>query len=216
MNKALRRQKEYWDRQVSQFDAIYSHRKGYLGNLLDRLLRWDMYERFNYTMRQSQPVQGRRFLDVGCGTGRYSLEYALQGAALVVGIDVSENMIATSSERAKELNVTGTTRFMQADLLSYNPDSPFHVCVGIGLFDYIRDPLPVMKKMRDSVEDKVIMSFPTIWTWKAAARKLQLSMKGCEVFFYTESSLRRLLKEAGFSSCTLEKIGQLYCVTALR
>ena len=214
MNNELTKQKEYWDKAVEDFDAIYSKEKNPAGIIMDRLVRWDMYKRFEYTMAHSEPIPGRSFLDVGCGTGRYSLEYALKGASLVVGLDVSEKMISTCIQRAHELGFSPVTRFIQTDLLDYLPEALFDVCIGIGLFDYIQDPLPVMKKMAASVTDRVIMSFPTIWTWKAPVRKIWLGSRGCGVYFYKKGDVENLVRAAGFAGYTIEKVGQLYCVTA--
>lgn len=216
MNEDLKRQKDYWDKEVAAFDAIYSHDKGFLGNLADRLLRWDMYKRFEYTMANSEPIERRTFLDVGCGTGRYSLEYARRKARLVVGLDISTEMVKTCTERAKSLGFSGCTRFVHGHLLGLEPDELFDVTIGIGLFDYIKDPLPVVRKMADVSRDRVIISFPTVWTWKAPVRKVRLSMGNCDVFFYTKAHVSRLMTEAGFKRFDIEKIGQLYCVTGYR
>jgi SAM-dependent methyltransferase len=215
MSDRLLRQKRYWDSAVDEFDAIYSHDKGFVGNLLDRLVRWDMYRRFEYTMLNSEPIDGHSFLDVGCGTGRYALEFARRGARMVVGLDISPNMAGVCEERAASLGLKERTRFVVTDLLGYSPTEPADVTIGIGLFDYIKDPVPVLRKMRESARDRVIVTFPTLWTWKAPVRKLNLSARGCDVFFFTRTAVTGYIKAAGFRDFTIEKIGQLYCVTAL-
>jgi SAM-dependent methyltransferase len=45
---------------------------------------------------------GKKVLDIGCGTGRYALAFAEAGAE-VVGIDISENMIAYANENVQEM-----------------------------------------------------------------------------------------------------------------
>ena len=92
MTKELHEQEKFWDREINNFDSIYSHKKGAFENWLDRTFRWDMYERYKYTLEQCEPVKGRTFLDVGCGTGQYSLELARRNASLVCGLDISSNM----------------------------------------------------------------------------------------------------------------------------
>ena len=50
-----------------------------------------------YSMRRAiGDVTGVRVLDLGCGTGVYTRRYAEWGAARVVGIDISEGMLATA------------------------------------------------------------------------------------------------------------------------
>ncbi|MCF3981592.1 class I SAM-dependent methyltransferase, partial [Pseudomonas aeruginosa] len=46
------------------------------------------------------PLQGRSLLDLGCGFGWHCRYAAEQGAARVVGVDLSENML----RRAAEIN----------------------------------------------------------------------------------------------------------------
>jgi ubiquinone/menaquinone biosynthesis C-methylase UbiE len=214
VNEELTRQKEYWDSTVDDFDSIYSHGKSKFSNWIDATFRWDMYTRYEYTLKHSEPITGRAFLDVGCGTGRYALEYARRGAGRVVGIDIATRMVEVCAARAREEHLDDRCNFLQSDLLPYSPGAKFDVVIGIGLFDYIRDALPVMTKMHDVVSDRAIMSLPRLWTWRAPVRKVRLALKGCAVYFYTQERIDALLKQAGFSRYELEQIGQLYCITA--
>ena len=214
MSEDLVKQKDYWDAEVAEFDSIYSHGKGRLDNWIDATFRWDMYARFDYTMLHSEPISGRSFLEVGCGTGRYALEYARRGAGRVVGIDIAAKMVAVCETRARAAGVQDRCSFAHSHLLAYAPEARFNVCIGIGLFDYIHDPLPVIAKMRQVVDDRAIMSLPRFWTWRAPVRKVRLALRGCPVFFYTKERIDTLLKQAGFARYELEQVGQLYCVTA--
>jgi cyclopropane fatty-acyl-phospholipid synthase-like methyltransferase len=213
-NGALARQKQYWDRQANDFDSIYSRAKSPVGILIDSLFRRDMYQRFDYTLRHAEPIAGRTFLDVGCGTGWYSLELARRYAKRVVGLDISKVMTEICRRRALEEHLDDRTSFVQTDLLEYRPHTDFDVGIGIGLFDYIRDPLPVLAGLRECCRDRAIMSFPRLWTWRAPVRKIRLGMRNCDVYFYTLARIAALLKAAGFHAYTFEKLGQLYCVTA--
>ena len=214
MSQELAQQSRYWDEHLGDFDAIYSHHKGRVSVLLDVLFRWDMYGRFDYTMRNAEPLAGRTVLDVGCGTGRYALDFARRNARHVVGLDISEQMIRTCEARAHEARMSDRCSLVHTDLLAYRPDRTFDVSIGIGLFDYIRDPLPVLKKMRECTQDRAIASFPRRWTWRAPVRKVRLGLQHCSVYFYARGDIERLVREAGFAGCRMERIGQLYCVTA--
>jgi SAM-dependent methyltransferase len=171
-----------------------------------------MYGRFAFTISHCEPIAGREFLDVGCGNALYSKELAIKGAAKVVGIDISEVMINLSRAAAQSAGVQDRCSFIQTDLLNYTPDTSFDVSIGIGLFDYIRDPLPVLAKMRALTKDRVVVAFPRFWTWRAPVRKLRLSVRGCDVFFYTRARVAALMKEAGFQTCEFTRVGKLHCV----
>lgn len=174
-----------------------------------------MYERFAFTIENCEPVANRSFLDVGCGNGLYSLELARRGAAKVVGLDIAEVMIDLCKRASVDQGFEDRCTFIQTDLLAYTSESKFDASFGIGLFDYIRNPLPVLRKMRES-SDKAIISFPRLWTWRAPVRKVRLSIKGCDVVFYSAARINKLMAEAGFSRHTLTRVGKLYCVVAYR
>jgi len=214
LSNEIQAQRAFWNNEADAFQSIYTHRKSRFANTLDQIFRKDMYERFTFTIKNCEPIRGRTFLDVGCGNALYSLELARKGAAKVVGLDIAEVMVGLCRRYAEEQNLADTTTFIQTDLLDWKTDEKFDVSFGIGLFDYISNPLPVLKKMREVSTDKVIGSFPRLWTWRAPVRKARLALKGCDVFFYSRPRLEGLLKDAGFSRWEISVVGKLYCVVA--
>jgi 2-polyprenyl-3-methyl-5-hydroxy-6-metoxy-1,4-benzoquinol methylase len=210
----LTTQRDYWNREVGDFHSIYSHQKSNFAAYLDRVFRKDMYERFVFTMDNSQPIAGKNFLDVGCGSGVYSLEFARQGAASVTGLDIAENMLEVCRQNAEREGLAERCQFIHSDLLAYQSASSFDVSIGIGLFDYISEPLPVLKKMREVTEGRAILSFPRLWTWRAPVRKARLALRDCPVFFYTKQAIGSLVKEAGFADYEIARVGKLHCVVA--
>ena len=214
MNNEIQTQRAFWNNEADAFQRIYTHRKSRFANTLDQIFRKDMYERYQFTIAHCEPVRNRTFLDVGCGNGLYSLELARKGAAKVVGIDIAEVMIGLCKQASEKENLSDRTTFIQTDLLDYKPESKFDVSFGIGLFDYISDALPVLKRMREVSTDKAIMAFPRLWTWRAPVRKVRLARKGCPVYFYSKAKIEKLLREAGFSRQEIVKVGKLYCVVA--
>ena len=215
MNNEIQAQRAFWNSEADAFQSIYTHRKSKFFNTLDQIFRKDMYERYQFTIANCEPIEGRTFLDVGCGNGLYSLELARRGARKVVGLDIAEVMIGLCKKSSVDQNLDDRCTFVQTDLLEWdNSGMKFDVSFGIGLFDYISDPLPVLRKMRELTTDKAIMAFPRLWTWRAPVRKVRLTIKGCDVFFYSEARINKLMKDAGFSRHTITKVGKLYCVVA--
>jgi 2-polyprenyl-3-methyl-5-hydroxy-6-metoxy-1,4-benzoquinol methylase len=214
LNNEIQAQRAFWNSEADAFQRIYTHRKSPFANKLDQIFRKDMYERYTFTIEHCEPVKDRKFLDVGCGNGMYSLELARRGAAKVIGIDIAEVMIDLCRKSSQEKNLDDVCTFIQTDLLDYKPDTTFDVSFGIGLFDYISNPLPVLKRMREVSTDKAIMAFPRLWTWRAPVRKVRLARKGCDVYFYSKARIEELLREAGFSRQEIVKVGKLYCCVA--
>lgn len=206
-------QSRFWNSEAAAFSSIYSHEKSRFGAWLDRVFRQDMYQRYEFTLAACEPVSGRAFLDVGCGNGLYSVELARRDAAKVVGLDIAEGMLARCEQAARDAGVADRCTFIHTDLLNYVPDAKFDVSFGIGLFDYISDSLPVLTKMHE-VSGTAIMSFPRLGTWRAPVRKVRLTIKGCAVYFYSRRKVERLLRDAGFTSHTITRVGKLFCVVA--
>ncbi|MFA6468665.1 MAG: class I SAM-dependent methyltransferase [Bacteroidota bacterium] len=214
MSTLLDRQRFYWNRTVSDFDSIYSQEKSFVGKLLDKIFRNDMYGRFDYTFRKSAPVVGKTFLDIGCGTGRYAIEFARQGASKVVGLDIAEKMIEVCKDRSQKEGLSKNMFFYHTDLLTFQEKEKYDICIGIGLFDYIQNPTPVVQKMFEYTNGCSIMSFPRFYTWRAPIRKIRLYLKKCDVYFFTKTEIEKILKNAGFKKYEIVKVGQLFCVTA--
>jgi len=215
LNNEIQAQRSFWNSEADAFQRIYTHRKSKFSNTLDQIFRKDMYERYQFTIANCEPIPGRTFLDVGCGNGMYSLELARRGARKVVGLDIAEVMIGLCKQSSQDQNVDDRCTFIQTDLLEWDSAGvKFDVSFGIGLFDYISDPLPVLRKMRELSSDKAIMAFPRLWTWRAPVRKVRLTIKGCDVYFYSAARINQLMKDAGFSRHTLTRVGKLYCVVA--
>jgi 2-polyprenyl-3-methyl-5-hydroxy-6-metoxy-1,4-benzoquinol methylase len=214
VNKEIAAQRYYWNNEADAFQRIYTHRKSKFSNLLDSVFRKDMYERYLFTIKHCEPIQGRAFLDVGCGNGLYSLELARRGARKVLGLDISEVMIELCNGSSNREGLGDKCEFLHRDLLNYEDDTKFDVSFGIGLFDYISDPLPVLARMRQRTTDKAIFAFPRFWTWRAPIRKMRLNARGCDVFFYTSSQIKGLMKQAGFKRHEIYQVGKLHCVIA--
>jgi 2-polyprenyl-3-methyl-5-hydroxy-6-metoxy-1,4-benzoquinol methylase len=206
-------QREYWNNELPAFDAIYTHEKSVVSNVLDSLFRKDMYQRYSETLKACAPVEERSFLDVGCGTGLYALELARRGARRVLGVDVADKMVETCEERARQLGVNNAS-FVRGVVQDLPPDEKCDVSIAIGLFDYLEDAVPTLRGIREHTTDTIIATFPRLMTWRAPLRKVRLKLRGCPVYFYTKGSVAAALKASGLTPVHLYRLGKLYFVVA--
>jgi toxoflavin synthase len=98
---------------VSQFDG--------LGNAYEQSAEMAYRDHAEHpSMRQAiGDVTGQAVLDLGCGTGLYTRRLAQWGAARVVGIDVSDGMLATA--RAQEHDDPVGVEYLHRDAAHPSP-----------------------------------------------------------------------------------------------
>ena len=206
----------YWNKTASSFDSIYTGqgRSGLL-RLLDRSLRKDMYQRFEWVMERSGDVTGQSICDIGCGSGRFVTEFAKRGATRVVGVDPAAEMLQLAGELVHRDGTAAACEFVQADVLDYAPGESFDLVIAIGLWDYISQPTDRLRRIRAITRGRFLSAWPRFWTWRMPVRKLRLQyLLGCPVYFYRSPQVRQLLGQAGFEVLSCVTIGKLFCVEA--
>jgi 2-polyprenyl-3-methyl-5-hydroxy-6-metoxy-1,4-benzoquinol methylase len=204
---------DYWDRIAPQFDAIYSGKKSRAARLADHVFRRDMYQRFDWVMRKSNDVRNKSVCDVGCGSGRFVSALAQRGAT-VTGLDFAPTMLQLAKQLVEQDGMAARCDFVLTDVLDWKTERNFDEVIAIGFWDYVADPLPRLKVIRQICRGTFLSAWPRTGTWRMAVRKVRLKMAGCPVYFWSESQVRSFLEQAGFKVETCEIYGQLYCVAA--
>jgi SAM-dependent methyltransferase len=204
----------YWDRSAAGFDAIYTGAKPGWAKALDKSLRRDMYERFDWVIENSGEVRGKSVCDLGCGTGRYVIEYARRGARRVLGVDGAPRMVEKTSELIAQAGLDGSAQVQQYDILNFPEREIFDVTIAVGVFDYTKDASPYLEKIRRVTGARFLSTFPRYWTYRMPIRKVRLGVLGCPVYFYTAEQVQKLHEKAGFICERIEKVGAIYCVSA--
>ena len=83
-------------------------------------------------------VAGKTVLDLACGAGYYTRRLKQRGAARVVGVDLSPQMIALA--RAEETHHPLGIAYITQDAANYEPAQPFDLVVAAYLLNYARTP----------------------------------------------------------------------------
>src|ERR671938_1663836 len=94
-----------FERDAQSFDAIYRLERSPFWRWVNTTLRKAVFERYTITFEQAGDVKGKDILDVGCGSGVYSVDFARRCARRVVGVDVSNNMLELASQEAERHQV---------------------------------------------------------------------------------------------------------------
>jgi 2-polyprenyl-3-methyl-5-hydroxy-6-metoxy-1,4-benzoquinol methylase len=103
----------------------------------------------SFALDRVAPLEDKRILEVGCGTGALAVYLALRGAT-VDAIDVSEENIAVASRRASVNGVAGiaTFRAVPVELLD-DPDGSYDAVIGNQVLHHfqLEQAMPNLKRM---------------------------------------------------------------------
>jgi len=196
-----------------RFDAIYSGEGGVLQRAWDRLTRENIVWRFHETLAAAPDVQGKRVLDAGCGPGRYCAAFAIRGAR-VTGIDFAPAMIEEARRLAIEAQVNDRCDFIVSEVLAFQADEPFDVVIANGFFDYIADPVTVLRHLRTLNRGTLIATFPLYTALRMPFRKLWRMGQRCYVRFYTRRGIIADCEAAGYRIDRLERHGPIALLVA--
>jgi SAM-dependent methyltransferase len=207
--------KQFWNDIAHQYDANYTGKeKRAFARALDKWLRRDIYQRFDWVMERSGDVKGLRICDVGCGSGRFVSALAQRGAAHVTGVDIAPEMLKIARELATTDGVIGKCTFINTDVLNWKTDQKFDETIAIGFWDYIAEPKSRLDVIRSITKGRFLSAWPRAGTIRAPIRKVRLTALGCPVYFFKKENVYHMLQDAGFRVDSCEVIGQLYCVAA--
>ncbi len=177
---------EYFDRIAGRYDEWY---RTETGRYVDRTEKWLVF-----SMLKSRG--GGRALDLGCGTGNYTLELRRRGGFDVIGLDASEGMLAVA--RSKGLNC------IKGDAYSLPfPDGSFDLVLSVTMFEFIHEPERVVAEINRVLKPggEVLigtMNGRSAWFLFKRLKSLFVETAYRYARFYTPRELEDLLRNAGF------------------
>lgn len=200
--------RDYFIRHAVRFDGLYGG-DNMATRLFDGLFRRPMYERYRLTIEAlGKDAEGKRYLDVGCGSGRYAVNLARLGAK-VVGVDFSGTMLRIAQDYAGEQGVSESVQLIQADMDEWMESSSdrFDAAFAMGVFDYLADPVRTLKSML-RLADKAYLSIPAPEFPRAQLRRLRYARQNCPLFFYTREDAEKLVRDAGGRIVRMNSLGR--------
>lgn len=205
--QSLANVKRRFEKEADEFDAIYRLERAPFWRWFNATFRKAVFERYRITFAEAGDLTGKTVLDIGCGSGIYAAEFARRGAKRVVGVDFSANMLRLARAKAETEGVTDICEFIEGDFQDLHFDESFDVSIAMGVFDYLPQPQPFLKKMAAVTHGKVLASFPGHSLIRERARRLRYLLQGKgDVYFYEEADVRRLAEGAGLTGSRIQPI----------
>lgn len=173
----------HFDVHAQDFDSIYETDKGLLRTARDRLTRGTVVKRLDFIREIAGEMKPARVLDAGCGSGRFSVTLAREGAT-VVGLDFAPEMLALARKKAAEAGVADRCEFLEANFMTWDWEEPFDLVLAIGVLDYVPDAAPFIARLAKASRGRTVISFPRRYHPLVPVRVARLRLRGCPVFFY--------------------------------
>jgi ubiquinone/menaquinone biosynthesis C-methylase UbiE len=147
------------------------------------------------------PVEGRRILDVGTGTGRAAIALAKRGA-IVTGVDASAEMLQVAERRARDAGTSVT--FLRGDAHGLDfPDGSFDSVVCLRVLMHTPDWRASLRELCRVASHRVVFDYPSLYSAAAlqalvrrVTRKVNPAVEAYRVF--SPGAVSQVLRDAGF------------------
>lgn len=139
-----------FDPEADNYDGWYSTR---LGKLVDDI-------ETKASLHLLDPRENMRILDVGCGTGNYSIKLSQLGCS-VVGVDISENMLEIAKKKSAKLNLNIRFLHSNSEELPFDDES-FDAVISITAIEFFTNPGASVKEMLRVIKEKGSLVIGTI------------------------------------------------------
>lgn len=198
---------DYFVRHAARFDGLYGG-DNMATRMFDRVFRKPMYQRYRLTIEALGNAKDKKYLDIGCGSGRYAINLARLGAT-VVGIDFSTAMLDLANAYAADEGVTSKVDFVEADANRWMDETGDHfdAAFAMGVFDYLDDPVATLRRML-KVADRAYLSLPAPEFPRAQLRRMRYKRQNCPVYFFTRRQAEELVEKAGGRILRIEPLGR--------
>ncbi len=164
--------------------------------------------------------QGKRVLEIGCGIGTDTINFARNGAQ-VTAIDLSEKSLEMARRRAEVFGLSDRIRFFHGSaeqLQQVVPPEPYDLVYSFGVIHHTPHPERVLEQLRNYVRPGstvkimvyhryswkvfwILMTYGKCQFWKLTELVARYSEAetGCPVTYsYSKSEFRSLMERSGF------------------
>jgi ubiquinone/menaquinone biosynthesis C-methylase UbiE len=196
----------YFSKAAETFDTFYDNKRGPFMRWVDRKYRSDVFVRYEWVFAEIGDAKGKTILDIGCGSGPYSVEAATRGATRVLGIDMAPGMLEIARRRAEAFGVSDRCEFREGAFPQDAPDESFDHIIVTGVMDYVADAAAFVKAAARITKGSAIMSLPSKHWFRTPFRQIRYKLKSCPVYFFDPEEIKKYFADAGFNRTDLRKI----------
>ncbi len=189
----------FFDGYAEDFSSIYledTKKRSPFNKLMDKLYRHDIVDRFQRTVKETQKSEIQTVLDIGCGPGHFVIKFLEQGKK-VTALDIAPSMLEITKQRVLSKYPDSDVKYILDDYSAHHFDEQFDAACVMGFFDYVEDPVSVLKKLLKDIKKEIYISIPGNKGFLAFQRKIRYKLRNCPLYLYSESDLKNYLDAAG-------------------
>lgn len=210
--------KAYWDRQPCNL-LRSSAPVGSLAWSEDLFFNKYYAENHILGFAEFERWKGKKVLEVGCGLGTDTINFAAAGAQ-VTAVDLSEESLRLAKSRSLLYRLKGSILFKYADVEELNRfvfTHTFDLVYCFGVLHHTQNPGRALDQLRNycGPETKVKIMVYNKWSWKAigiflrhgpgVVSRYSEAQQGCPVTYtYSKKGITRLLTEHGFKVTSIK------------
>lgn len=188
----------FYDAEAAQYDNL--RWRGAVGEFVH-----DTYERLVRDSLSRLDVE--TCLEVGCGTGRFTVELARRGYD-ILAIDISEKMLAAAKRAVASGGSAARVRFERVDIREFDggPGKGYDLVCSFNVVNHIPDARRAISRMADAVRPggALLIGVPSLYSayfpyaFAVTARRRSLR-RGVYTRWVSIPALTRQLRDQGFS-----------------
>ena len=156
-----------FDEKAKSYDAWYKTPFGVYADGLEK----------NLVFKLLGPVKGKRLLDVGCGTGHFSITFSKEGAR-VVAMDSSIEMLRGAKEKIHREGLDIDLMLASAENLPFKKQT-FDLVTSITSLCFVANPFKAANEMKRSVKGggKILLAVLNSWSLYALEKRVSSRFK---------------------------------------
>ena len=198
-NKNIRDIGTFFNGYAAEFSSIYledERPRSLFNKLMDKLFRKDIETRLVDSLNHMRKDSIKTVLDIGCGPGHLVVKL-LELKKDVTALDIAPNMLEITQMRVDSMNLESEFKTILGDYSEHNFDEKFDAISVMGFFDYVEDPVSVLKKLLNDAAKEIYISIPGDSGFLAWQRKVRYKRRNCPLYLYSRDSLVQHLQDAG-------------------
>jgi SAM-dependent methyltransferase len=198
-DKNIREIGTFFNGYAAEFSSIYledERPRSLFNKVMDKLFRKDIETRLVDSLNHMKKDSIKTVLDIGCGPGHLVVKL-LEHQKDVTALDIAPNMLEITQMRVDSMNLKSNFKTILADYSEHQFDEKFDAISVMGFFDYVEDPVAVLKKLISDANKEIYISIPGDKGFLAWQRRVRYKQRNCPLYLYSRDSLVQHLQDAG-------------------